>query len=426
VISRSFASDTSGDRLAVFADDAELLADGADATRVVFRAVDRYGAPRPFVDGDVTLKVDGPGRLVGESPFDFAEAGGAGAAWVRTFAGATGTVRLRAEHPTLGAGEVNVDVRPAPGVRPGAAVDMTLAATPAMVRRGTTARVTASLSNRSHPALTDVELALAVPAGWSAAASGPTRFASVEPDHSVRAAWDVTVPAGADPGDATLTVRAAYRAAGRSATSVAAATLGVAGTLEDALNNAGTSDDSDVLAADFDGSGNSYSRQALAALGLAPGAQFVHDGIAFTWPSAPAGQPDNALCHGQAIAVSGTGSRLAFLGASSDGPLTGTGTIHYADGTRGEFELILADYFLAPGEGKNGPAAANEVVAHMTYLNASTKKGDGGHPGRRTHDVYVVVAAVPIEAKPVAGVTLPDASASTSGPDMHVFAIGIG
>ena len=50
VASRSFAADPSGDRLSLAADDTEIDGDGADATRLAFRAVDTFGAPRPYVD----------------------------------------------------------------------------------------------------------------------------------------------------------------------------------------------------------------------------------------------------------------------------------------------------------------------------------------------------------------------------------------
>jgi beta-galactosidase len=61
VLSRRFAADPAGDGLAVWTDDAELVADGSDVTRVGFRAVDRYGAPRPYAEGQVAIAVDGPG-----------------------------------------------------------------------------------------------------------------------------------------------------------------------------------------------------------------------------------------------------------------------------------------------------------------------------------------------------------------------------
>src|SRR3984957_20184280 len=81
VVSRSFSSDPSFDSLWAAADDEEIVADGVDATRVAFRAVDAYDAPRPYVTGSVALSVSGPAVLVGESPFDFAAGGGVGAVW---------------------------------------------------------------------------------------------------------------------------------------------------------------------------------------------------------------------------------------------------------------------------------------------------------------------------------------------------------
>ncbi len=114
VASRSFSSDPSGDVLWLAADDPEIDADGVDATRLAFRAVDRYGAPRPYVTGQVTLDLDGPAILIGDNPFDFAAAGGVGAAWVRSLPGSPGTVTVTASHPTLGAAVVTVQVRASP------------------------------------------------------------------------------------------------------------------------------------------------------------------------------------------------------------------------------------------------------------------------------------------------------------------------
>ena len=60
VASRSLACDPAGDVLRLAADDAEIDGDGVDATRLAFRAVDRYGSPRPYVTGQVTLDAEGP------------------------------------------------------------------------------------------------------------------------------------------------------------------------------------------------------------------------------------------------------------------------------------------------------------------------------------------------------------------------------
>ena len=111
VVTRTFSADPSGDRLLVRADDRELQADGADATRVAFRAVDRYGAPRPYVTGDVTIRVAGPATLVGESPFAFEDAGGVGAVWIRSRHDDPGRVRVRVAHGELGTGETTIVVR---------------------------------------------------------------------------------------------------------------------------------------------------------------------------------------------------------------------------------------------------------------------------------------------------------------------------
>jgi beta-galactosidase len=111
VASRSLASDSSFDTLWLAADDDEIAGDGADATRVAFRAVDGYGAPRPYVTGSVTLSVSGPAVLVGESPFDFAAAGGVGAVWIRSLPGSAGHVVVSASHPVLGQAVARVLVR---------------------------------------------------------------------------------------------------------------------------------------------------------------------------------------------------------------------------------------------------------------------------------------------------------------------------
>ncbi len=111
VASRSLACDPAGDVLRLAADDAEIDGDGVDATRLAFRAVDRYGSPRPYVTGQVTLDAEGPGMLIGDNPFDFAAAGGVGAVWLRSWPGSTGTVTVRAWHPSLGSAVARVQIR---------------------------------------------------------------------------------------------------------------------------------------------------------------------------------------------------------------------------------------------------------------------------------------------------------------------------
>lgn len=110
VLSRSFSSNPKYDRLRLAAEDAELHADGADATRVVFAVVDKFGAPRAFAGGTVTLQIEGPGEIVGDNPFDLDANGGAGAVYVRSVAGKTGRIRVHARHSTLGRNSVEITV----------------------------------------------------------------------------------------------------------------------------------------------------------------------------------------------------------------------------------------------------------------------------------------------------------------------------
>ena len=109
VISRSFSAAGVDRQFHLEADDAELDGDGIDATRVVFRVTDEFGAPRPFATGAIALTLEGPGEIIGDSPF--ALVGGVGAVWVRTREEATGSIRLTATHPVLGSRTVEITVR---------------------------------------------------------------------------------------------------------------------------------------------------------------------------------------------------------------------------------------------------------------------------------------------------------------------------
>lgn len=111
VLSRSFSADRAADRLWLRVDDRVLNGDGVDSTRLVFAAVDRFGALRPFAAGAVSLEVDGPAEIVGDNPFALEESGGAGAVWVRTLPGRTGRIQIKAQHRTLGETSVELSAR---------------------------------------------------------------------------------------------------------------------------------------------------------------------------------------------------------------------------------------------------------------------------------------------------------------------------
>ncbi len=115
LLSRSFSSDPTHDRLFLQADDTELVGDGADATRLAFKVVDKFGAERAFAGGQVAFGLTGPGVLVGDNPFSLADSGGVGAVWLRTLPGRSGRITVQAVHSSLGGKSVQINViGPAP------------------------------------------------------------------------------------------------------------------------------------------------------------------------------------------------------------------------------------------------------------------------------------------------------------------------
>ncbi len=111
VLSRSFASDPAQDQFSLQADDNELCSATPDATRLVFRVADKYGADRAFAGGTVRFKLAGPGEIVGDNPFDLAGSGGVGAVWVRVNPGRAGRIVVQARHSELGGRSVTINVR---------------------------------------------------------------------------------------------------------------------------------------------------------------------------------------------------------------------------------------------------------------------------------------------------------------------------
>lgn len=111
VLSRSFSSDPSRDQFSVQADDAELIGNGSDATRLVCKVVDQFGAERAFGEGDVAFEITGPGEIVGDNPFALTPAGGVGAVWVRTAPDAAGKIVVKARHSRFGEKSVAIDVK---------------------------------------------------------------------------------------------------------------------------------------------------------------------------------------------------------------------------------------------------------------------------------------------------------------------------
>ena len=99
VISRSMSGNGVDSKFVLLPDDQTLLADGADATRVVLRVTDEFGNVHPSANDPIVFTLEGPGELIGDNPF--ALVGGTGAVWVRAQE-RPGVVRLTARHLRLG------------------------------------------------------------------------------------------------------------------------------------------------------------------------------------------------------------------------------------------------------------------------------------------------------------------------------------
>jgi hypothetical protein len=190
------------------------------------------------------------------------------------------------------------------------------------------------------------------------------------------------------------------------------------GSLLAAFDNSGVSLDTNVANADYDGDGNSYSYQELAAAGVTPGGTVTVGPLSYIWPSSAtgAGYPDNAIASGQTVTIdapAGT-AQIGFLGSATNGPLEGLMKLNYSNGTSVEDFLGFSDWTLNAGSSE--PSYGNATVATMSYRNCSSCSN-----GRNTVGTYLFSAALPVNpALILSSVTLPQASSSG---EIHVFAV---
>jgi beta-glucosidase len=277
---------------------------------------------------------------------------------------------------------------------------------PAVVRPGSTATVTTAFTNDSTEPVLLARTSLTGPAGWTARAVTPTTYGVVLPHRTVTAGWSVTVPAQAAGGPATVTATTRYAGSERRPAASGTATVNVAyPNLAAAFTTVAVSDDANPAAGDFDGSGYSYSAQALASVGVTPGGAVG----GFTWPAVAAGQPSAVTAAGQVIALGGSGSALAFLLAGTSSRQSGTVTVTYTDGTTSSGTITAPDWY----NNAAAPGAVLVVTApHWNRPPGSTLPAD--------HQVSLYSSSVPLTGgRTVAYVTLP----SNSG--LHVFATAV-
>ncbi|MFD0065858.1 GH92 family glycosyl hydrolase [Streptomyces sp. NPDC056690] len=186
------------------------------------------------------------------------------------------------------------------------------------------------------------------------------------------------------------------------------------GGLAAAYDNTGSSDDADRGQGDYDGDGNTYSRQGLEAAGLKGGRRVEVAGTSFVWPAAPQGRPDNVAAAGQRIDLADRAKdagKLLFVGSATHSDQHGSATVTFTDGSTATTDLSFGDWTL-PGGGTD-PVFGNTTVARTDHRNQSGGAGPAAYVfATKPYDVP--------EGKHIESVTLPD------NGNLHVFAVGLG
>ena len=268
---------------------------------------------------------------------------------------------------------------------------------------------------RLSGATTAVNYTVTAPAGLTVTPSSGTF--TVDAASGVGSAR-ITVSAPASTPDGRYAVGVAMRTAdGKQLPNVGfTVVVGQPGTFTVLRDNVGVSDDKGTHEeADYDGGGVSYSRQALAAAGLVPGGTGTVGGLSFTWPSVPAGEPDNIPSASQTLNLSGlpaTATKLSFVGSAVNGNQQATAVVTYTDGSTETIDLSYGDWTLGGGGGT--VMFGNLVVAKTGYRNVV-----GGVDAVAAYIFATAPFAVPAGKHP-ASVRLP------ANTDIHVFAVAAG
>jgi hypothetical protein len=261
---------------------------------------------------------------------------------------------------------------------------------------GQATEVTATFRNGTPGTVRNVDLAMEVPAGWTV--TGASQFASVRSGQTVTTKLQVTPGADVKPASFTLQLKANYVAQGKSYSNSASATAELPyASLSQAANLVGITDANTYKQGNFDGSGDSFNGEALAAAGYTPGATVTVQGADFTWPTGAPGTPNVVKNQSAPILVSGTGSHLALLGSGASLNARGTVTIIYTDGSTSEGTFQLPNWCC------QDPTTGGAKLA-VSVKGRYTPAG----PGNTTTDYRVFYTAVPLDpGKTVKAIKLP-------------------
>ncbi|HEX4725298.1 MAG TPA: glycoside hydrolase family 3 C-terminal domain-containing protein [Pseudonocardiaceae bacterium] len=277
---------------------------------------------------------------------------------------------------------------------------------PSVVTPGATYTVHARVLNQSDFAFKSAKVTANVPAGWTVTPASQSFGTIADTGGTEEAIFHVTVPATAAAGSATLsfvmtgTVNGQARSVTQSVnTTVPFASLAAAATIPGLSNN------DDVAAGNFDGSGYSYSAQNLAAAGVTPGGTITVGTATATFPPQAPGTPDAVNAAGQVIRMSGSGSAIVIVGAAHNGTGQGTMTVTFTDGSSVDVPVGFADWY------SDAPTGLSSVVVSSNWNQPPT-----GGIGDHVVGIYGEVYPIPAD-KTIADVTLPNVG------NMNIFSI---
>jgi predicted alpha-1,2-mannosidase len=285
----------------------------------------------------------------------------------------------------------------------------------ATVAPGASAKVTVGADNATGSPQ-KVSVKATAPSGLTVTPA--TATINVPPHSTATTTLTVAAGSGTTQNDYALPVTETTRSTGKSQSLNQTVLVAATGSLLSTFNNTGISTSSDPSAANFDGSGYSYSQEALASAGFNPGQNVTVNGVNFTWPQPTGAFPDNTVPNGQTIDVNApAGTRtLAFLGAANNGPAEAEPlTLHYSDGSTSTYWLGLSDWTL--NAGNSTPSYGNTVAASTTYRDCP-----GCTNGQESVATDVFYTAFPVNAgKTLTSVTLPSGSGASNE---HLFSVG--
>ncbi|MFI7502861.1 beta-glucosidase [Streptomyces sp. NPDC049687] len=283
---------------------------------------------------------------------------------------------------------------------------VSLTVTPPAPDAGQAVTLTATLTNTTGIALRGTVLYLAVDATAKQAGLG-----GLAPGRSVTRTWRTRLADDAE-GRIVFTAHALFdvHRDGSDCTRATSSLVLPYRSLPGAFDNAGIASDDALTMANIDGSNSSLSAEALASVGLTPGAAVTYDGVPFTWPDTRPGSKDNVVSSGQTVLLSGSGTRLSFLGTSTWGEGKGDGKVVYADGTEQVFSVAVPDWY--------GTHSSAAVV--VPYRHIAT--------GRDDTPVSLFTFGVDLAAgKELRSVVLPEVSDGLQSgvAALHLFAMTI-